>query len=821
MGKKKIAAILLGIFVVAFGVGFIQMPFEAQVVRGSECTHDPNFYQCLSGYLEGGQILNIGHANDYNINTLGTINASNITSTGFIIGDGTYITGVTTWSNMTYNESYEIIRQYMLNGSRETGLYLINNTNDNSVIVLDNYANSTTFPGLTGDILPDCEVNDYDFAVIGSCMWCDNTQECWSSCEIANVYSLDNEINIFDMAVVGINYGNKCSASTNSIDLIMRNSSGSDWETYSDVGNAFGITSTIERNLLKSIRGDLDIWSMGGNISLRTFNEGDIVMYSDGSIRPAYNATMDFGDPNYQWRNMWISGSIYGQSTIVPYKDNHGEIGNSTNKWSSIQAYDIIGENFNATGNIVSAQTINGTGLGIDNLHMNANKLFSSTGDIILDSADDFIFQFPESAGQSYFEIQDLETQPLWRLTSNGNIETTGVGSIIHNNADLSVGAYNAILNDGTIQCAIMYASNELDVGSGSFHVDDSGNADAVTVGCEGDMSLMTGTDVTTYEVFLQYATIDEDATIGNVLTTDINDNDWSAINIHGSLLAAEPGALEHSIGSTTNPFHDLWLDGDVRLDAGTNTYIYHDSDAYGMTIYQDSGSSKWQMGKMSDNGWGLYDNAGTTYVIECETNSGGCNFRDDSVFTGNVDVTGHVNATIINASTYQYHTTKNKSVVMDWYTSSCGSGVMNEIHGRRCDATTDEYMIWQAVVPLDYKVGGEVWLEVPWSMYDAQTGRNGVSLRGFTNVINESDVGTVFPGYKAYYNSNHNLANNEAAETLHYFKLNMGNENRMPERGSIVTWTHYRDANNVYDNATGDMFMPIVARLTYESDES
>ncbi len=60
-----------------------------------------------------------------------------------------------------------------------------------------------------GDTTKDCEVNVFDLARVGLCYGCENKQACWDDCQNADVKP-DEVIDIFDLAAVGLNYGRSC-----------------------------------------------------------------------------------------------------------------------------------------------------------------------------------------------------------------------------------------------------------------------------------------------------------------------------------------------------------------------------------------------------------------------------------------------------------------------------------------------------------------------------------------------------------------------------------------------------------------------------------
>jgi hypothetical protein len=211
----------------------------------------------------------------------------------------------------------------------------LSNYGNTSKLLLTSWANHTTeLGGLRGNPVPDCTVDVYDLAIVDSCFGCTLGQQCWNGCDIADV-SGNNIVDIFDLAGVGVDWGYECPAAHNSFNMEIQNASGTYWESFglTNVGNAFGISNNINRSLIKNIQGDMEFWSFGGDIILRTFNDGDLVMQSDGAIRPAYDAVMDFGDPNYRYRNMYLSDIAITQSTFIPYTNRTGYIGNASNMW--------------------------------------------------------------------------------------------------------------------------------------------------------------------------------------------------------------------------------------------------------------------------------------------------------------------------------------------------------------------------------------------------------------------------------------------------------------------------------------------------------
>jgi len=58
---------------------------------------------------------------------------------------------------------------------------------------------------LQGDVDGNCKVDIFDLAIVGLCYGQSAIGEC-SSADLNN----DNKINIFDLATVGINYGKTC-----------------------------------------------------------------------------------------------------------------------------------------------------------------------------------------------------------------------------------------------------------------------------------------------------------------------------------------------------------------------------------------------------------------------------------------------------------------------------------------------------------------------------------------------------------------------------------------------------------------------------------
>jgi len=64
---------------------------------------------------------------------------------------------------------------------------------------------------LKADINFDNEVDIFDLAIVGLCYGCMEEQECWTSeeCYKADL-SGNKKVDIFDLAIVGLNYGREC-----------------------------------------------------------------------------------------------------------------------------------------------------------------------------------------------------------------------------------------------------------------------------------------------------------------------------------------------------------------------------------------------------------------------------------------------------------------------------------------------------------------------------------------------------------------------------------------------------------------------------------
>lgn len=378
MDTKKLLSIVflicIGIFL--FSLVAVTTPEE---VTAAECTHDRFFGQCVSQYLEGLLENNFG-PNEFNVVTSGNAtfsyycnttncysvadflldtNTGNTSAQMIAAVNGTALNGTNFTDIATYNSSYDsqlghnttaeiwaVIDngtfmpaggstgntsaeiQAAVNstegwvnvtGDNMTGQLTVNATNNISKLTLWSYSNTTDPPALTGDIIPDCEVDIYDFAILGECYGCTSADPCWYGCDMADL-SGNNQIDVFDLATVGLNYGHECQTAHNVFNMEVGNATGQIWAAYTDVGNAFGITVDNNATFIKNVQGDLDFWSVGGDIVLRTFSGGDIVMQSSGAIRPVMNGTMNFGTPEYQYNDMYLSGDIYMHNGTI--RDN-------------------------------------------------------------------------------------------------------------------------------------------------------------------------------------------------------------------------------------------------------------------------------------------------------------------------------------------------------------------------------------------------------------------------------------------------------------------------------------------------------------------
>lgn len=184
-----------------------------------------------------------------------------------------------------------------------------------TILLMQEEANQTTVPSLNADIVPDCIIDIFDLATVGSCWSCESGQDCWATCYIADIVS-NNDIDIFDLAAVGLAAGNTCNTAEDRFNMEILNSTGTIWSGYTDVGNSFSISTNIEDSLIKSAKGDMQFWSIGGDIIMKTLMDGDIVLDSSGTLRPSITDTLDFGTSDYKYRDFYISGQIMGGSPV-------------------------------------------------------------------------------------------------------------------------------------------------------------------------------------------------------------------------------------------------------------------------------------------------------------------------------------------------------------------------------------------------------------------------------------------------------------------------------------------------------------------------
>lgn len=193
--------------------------------------------------------------------------------------------------------------------------------------------------------------------------------------------------------------------------------------------------------------------------------------------------------------------------------------------------------------------------------------------------------------------------------------------------------------------------------------------------------------------------------------------------------------------------------------------------------------------------------------------------FHDDLTVDNNLIVkygnaTIHTDVTVYGKVNF---TNLKRSIAMNYYTASCGSGggVPQELlYGRDCDDSATEYMIYSVKMPDTYNDNKTVEFVLDiWNTVAVTRTNHTIAWRIRYN--GAKGDGTTIPAYRDDYYLFHSFPANAS--------LNTGNELRYNltgiEQGDYVTIILYRYGGHADDNLTGDLFVSLNPKLEYYTD--